>query len=203
MTQDNIYTIISRFLAGEATSTDISELNDWLAQDENNVRRLNQMQKFWETPVETAAPETSFEKFFARIEAPKINPERSSRKFYRITPVAAAASIALFVTISLSMLFLGKSHRTPVEYYTIACKSGVERLVLPDSSVVYLNEASRVTYTNSYAEERRVRIEGEAYFDVVKGRGTFRVDMNDDTSIEVLGTISIKFCFFVSALVSS
>lgn len=188
MTQDNIYTIISRFLAGEATPTDISELNDWLAQDENNVRRLNQMQKFWETPVETTAPETSFEKFFARIEAPKINPERSSRKFYRITPVAAAASIALFVTISLSMLFLGKSHRTPVEYYTIACKSGVERLVLPDSSVVYLNEASRVTYTNSYAEERRVRIEGEAYFDVVKGRGTFRVDMNDDTSIEVLGT---------------
>ena len=86
------------------------------------------------------------------------------------------------------MFFWGKSYRTPVEYYTVACGSGVEKLVLPDSTVVYLNEASRVTYTNSYAEERRVRVDGEVYFDVVKGRGTFLVDVGDNASIEVLGT---------------
>lgn len=188
MTRNDIYTIISRYLAGEATSSDLAQLNDWLAQDESNARQLEQLRKFWAEPVRTPAPRTSFEEFFARIEAREHTAKQAPRRILRLTPFAAAASVALFIAAAAFMFLLGGRLMTPVTYYTVACKSGVERLVLPDSTVVYLNEASRVTYTSDYEKKRRVRLDGEAYFDVVKGRGTFQVEVSDNTAIEVLGT---------------
>ena len=80
-------------------------------------------------------------------------------------------------------------------------KGGQWQLRLPDGSVVWLNAASSLTYPASFASlrERRVRLSGEAYFEIAK---VFRpssskpsnrervpfVVVTDKQEVEVLGT---------------
>lgn len=64
------------------------------------------------------------------------------------------------------------------------------QLQLPDGTKVWLNAASSITYPTAFTgKERTVFITGEAYFEVVKNATQpFRVKVNDQLDVEVLGT---------------
>lgn len=68
-------------------------------------------------------------------------------------------------------------------------RGGKYQLLLPDGTKVWLNSASILTYPNSFSgNERKVILEGEAYFEVAKDpRKIFKVISKTQT-IEVLGT---------------
>jgi ferric-dicitrate binding protein FerR (iron transport regulator) len=67
---------------------------------------------------------------------------------------------------------------------------GQYQLILPGGTRVWLNAASSITYpVNPTGRELRVKINGEAYFEVVKNKQQpFIVDIEGKSSIEVLGT---------------
>lgn len=76
-------------------------------------------------------------------------------------------------------------------YNTMTTPKGRQfQLVLPDGSKVWLNAASSIRYPTVFTgKERKVEITGEAYFEVAKNKTLpFRVQVNDGTEIEVLGT---------------
>lgn len=78
-----------------------------------------------------------------------------------------------------------------VVYNTISTPKGRQfRLLLPDGSKVWLNAASAVKYPTVFAgKERRVELEGEAYFEVTKdAEMPFKVVVGNATEVEVLGT---------------
>lgn len=78
-----------------------------------------------------------------------------------------------------------------VFYNTIATPNGrTYHLVLQDGSKVWLNAGSSVTYPVVFTgKERKVRIRGEAYFEVAKAAGKpFFVDVDGRAEVEVLGT---------------
>jgi transmembrane sensor len=59
---------------------------------------------------------------------------------------------------------------------------------LPDGSTGWLNSGSRIKYSVQFNSERKVTLNGEAYFDVVKNPGSpFIVDANQ-VKVKVLGT---------------
>lgn len=68
-------------------------------------------------------------------------------------------------------------------------RGGQFQLALPDGSKVWLNAASSIRYPVSFAAgERRVELQGEAYFEVVpNAKAPFRVQSRSQ-QIEVLGT---------------
>ncbi|WP_295116533.1 FecR family protein [uncultured Chitinophaga sp.] len=78
-----------------------------------------------------------------------------------------------------------------VAYNTISTPKGRQfRLQLPDGTRVWLNAASSVRYPVTFSgNERRVQLEGEAYFEIAKNANMpFRVAVGDATEVEVLGT---------------
>lgn len=78
-----------------------------------------------------------------------------------------------------------------IAYNTISTPKGRQfQLVLPDQTKVWLNAASSLKYPTAFpGEERKVEITGEAYFEVAKNtKMPFRVHINDNTTVEVLGT---------------
>jgi ferric-dicitrate binding protein FerR (iron transport regulator) len=80
--------------------------------------------------------------------------------------------------------------RGPVETHTWRVPRGGEFfLTLPDGTRVWLNSESTIVYPNRFdAGERRIRMEGEAYFDVVKnGEQPFVVEAGG-ARIDVTGT---------------
>lgn len=67
---------------------------------------------------------------------------------------------------------------------------GQFQVTLPDGSKVWLNAASILKYPSRFASnERRVEVNGEAYFEVVKNeKQPFRVVLSDSSNVTVLGT---------------
>ncbi len=64
------------------------------------------------------------------------------------------------------------------------------QLVLPDGSKAWLNAASSLRYPVVFTgNERKVEVTGEVYFEVAKNaKMPFRVKINDETEVEVIGT---------------
>lgn len=82
-------------------------------------------------------------------------------------------------------------HSYGVKYNRISTpRGGVYKVHLPDGSQVWLNAASTLTYPTAFTSlrERRVKLSGEAYFEVVRNKALpFRV-ITGTQSVEVLGT---------------
>lgn len=93
-----------------------------------------------------------------------------------------AAAAVFLVIMYLGMFNTGKY--SP-EYYADFAKT--QQVILPDSSILYLNSNSKAKYHyNKFTGERNVVLNGEALFDVQKGR-KFTVDF-EGGSINVIGT---------------
>lgn len=77
-----------------------------------------------------------------------------------------------------------------IAYNTLSTPKGGEyQVVLPDGTKVWLDAASSIVYPTAFAgKERRVKLTGQAYFEVAKNKDKpFYVDVNQ-SEIRVLGT---------------
>ncbi|MDR0575870.1 MAG: DUF4974 domain-containing protein [Tannerella sp.] len=101
--------------------------------------------------------------------------------------IACAASIALIIVSSLYVMNL-QSAGEMVWYETTAVPDAKTKIVLPDSSAVWLNANACLRYPRSFDEDiRKVDISGDAFFQVRKGDKPFIVDLGK-LHIKVLGT---------------
>lgn len=97
------------------------------------------------------------------------------------------------VSLQNGQLAYGSTGSSPaaIDYNIVSTPKGRQfRLVLPDGSKVWLNAASAIKYPTAFTgKERRVKLEGEAYFEVAKNAAMpFKVSAGDATEVEVLGT---------------
>jgi len=79
---------------------------------------------------------------------------------------------------------------TEISYNTLSTPKGGEyQVVLPDGTKVWLDAASSITYPVAFTgNERRVKLTGQAYFEVAKNKEKpFYVSMNN-VQVRVLGT---------------
>lgn len=90
-------------------------------------------------------------------------------------------------------LFFSRLQENTIDtgYNQIATPNGGQyQVILPDGTHVWLNAASSLRFPVVFNQsERTVELSGEAYFEVAKNeQKPFRVNINQTTSIEVLGT---------------
>ncbi|SHM58384.1 FecR family protein [Chitinophaga jiangningensis] len=84
----------------------------------------------------------------------------------------------------------GRQSEGQPEFNTLTTpKGGQYRLTLPDGSKVWLNAMSSLRFPASFpGKERRVEVQGEAYFDIATNTQQPFIVMAANTAIEVLGT---------------
>jgi len=98
----------------------------------------------------------------------------------------AAASV-IFLLCALGIGFLQYNQQGYEEYLTEFGE--IREILLPDQTVVTLNSNSRLkAFTKRRNGLREVWLEGEAFFDVAKMKGTKFIVHTAETDIEVLGT---------------
>jgi transmembrane sensor len=109
--------------------------------------------------------------------APRSAAARSPMRWRGPRRVLIGAGLGLSLAATLAFLFMPVTATAPVgQMRTVALKGG---------TTVVLNSGARLSYGRF--SDRRVRLEGEAFFDVVPGEGRFSVE-TADAVIEVLGT---------------
>ena len=87
------------------------------------------------------------------------------------------------------LVYEGKGNE--ILYNTINTpKGGQYQFSLPDGSKVWLNAASSITFPVAFVEQdRKVKVTGEAYFEIAKDRSKpFILDIDARSTVEVLGT---------------
>lgn len=107
-----------------------------------------------------------------------------------------AATFCLLLTVGafvLGRLAVGQDSETVL----LAAEGSIGRHTLPDGTRLWLNGGSTVTYADNFdsSDERRVTINGEAYFEVTHNpRRPFIVEMTS-MDVKVLGTsFSARSC---------
>lgn len=102
----------------------------------------------------------------------------------------SAAVIVVPLLILAGYLLPHPSSPVPVHLIEIESNAGVvSSFVLPDSTRVWLNAGSKLSYPSNYSRENRwVTLSGEGYFKVKKGTSPFDVKIDSTYTIQVLGT---------------
>lgn len=195
--------IIVAYLEGTATEEETRLLLDWIRKSEENKKYFFDRRTIWlaseskrTAPAEAAA---AFRRFKEKVYA--YEKQRSRKSFY-LKIARIAASVAWICLFSWAAYWAG-THRgkqdewkTEVErssrqtgMHQTVVRDAKTALLLPDSSVVWLNKGSRLTYPSVFSDDERVvRLEGEGYFEVTSdSRKPFYVE-TERLTVKVLGT---------------
>lgn len=169
---------LKAFLKDNSNDTVILKGHDGNKSESNQKLAIIDLLKLTSTftPPEFEGPKTVWDKLDSRISKNKTI-SLQSRKVKRW--YFAAASIAILISAG-SFITLYKT--------SIYCERGQQKsYFLPDSSEVILNAETEIKFNKfTYKWNRKLELNGEAYFKVKKG-SSFEVSANN-TVTEVLGT---------------
>lgn len=205
MTENRYWNLFAKKLSGEATAEEIRELENLIKANPDLVYSAEIIENLWRLNY----PETSlydselaFELHVTNLKSqgidlagvktpsslPGDDPFRPKKK--RNWLAVSAALAILFVAGFMWRYSSKETAPVPQKNYSeVSTRFGSKtKLVLPDSSVVWLNAGSTLTYNENFGmTSRTTTLSGEAYFDVKKSTIPFIINANG-LHIKVLGT---------------
>lgn len=180
--------VLVAFLKGELDAAQAAAVETWYDRSAANRRMLGQVYYilYVSDRINDAAGidvERSLRQFKRRMHAGR----RISLRRSAVRIAAAAVIAAVLLAGGLTTVLLSKRLAQPV---TVVTQLGERsQVVLPDGTKVWLNSSSSVEYVAPFfSRQRRVKMEGEAYFEVEHDRRAPFVVSTNGLDIEVLGT---------------
>lgn len=186
--------LFEKFFSDTSTPKENEELFDLLErQDESAFYEY--CQRRWDIG-QSSIPDELRERLKTDIMLKLDQHERSHRRrlcFSRVkrTAWAAAVAVILIVAVQLGWNIAQRedSGSKPYIIEVVTEPGQKSNLTLPDGSRVWLNSASRISYTSDYnTKERNLSLEGEAYFDVAQGYDIPFVVKAKGLDVTALGT---------------
>ena len=180
--------VLVAFLKGELDAAQAAAVEAWYDRSAANRRMLGQVYYilYVSDRINDAAGidvERSLRQFKRRMHAGR----RISLRRSAVRIAAAAVIAAVLLAGGHTTVLLSKRLAQPV---TVVTQLGERsQVVLPDGTKVWLNSSSSVEYVAPFfSRQRRVKMEGEAYFEVEHDRRAPFVVSTNGLDIEVLGT---------------
>lgn len=186
----NINQIIKR---GKASTSNTEEQQEMLALFHQPRHEYDLKDNLLEELEKTEAPEEitpRLKKLFFRVWSVIEKKEATTRFKKRYLnagmKIVAALIIGLIAGV-VATYFMNQ--KEPVYYSAHSPRGSVSELILPDSTVIFLNSGSRIRYTlESENKMREVFLEGEAWFDVEQNKKRPFLVHTPIYNVEVTGT---------------
>lgn len=191
---------MARSLNMEATPGQLEELEQLLNQDPAIQQQFELLTRIWQEKGQGEYDDANARKRILRIidKADRetggmeslIKPRLSKRK----RRILVSAFSVIMMAIAGFWFFSGSgtdngatTRKTPEAL--VVNKGSRSRFLLPDGTTVWLNAGSKLHYENDFRGTTRVvRLEGEAFFDVIKDPARPFIVRASDIDIRVLGT---------------
>jgi len=186
----DISLILARILLKVANKDEVDAISKWMDISDKNASFSNSLESFWNLPAE--------EQLFTRLDGVRkrmlIRINSSDKEQTRKSPVyylsrIAAAMIFIISIAGLSIYIASETNlfykNNWVEISTMAGQQS--KVTLPDGSLVWLN-ASTVLKYHPDKDERKVSMEGEAYFEVTHLANIPFIVETGTAIVKVLGT---------------
>lgn len=190
--------LLTGHFVGSLSSEEEERLGKLLSEDEMFRHRYNEMSKLFSiSSIRTieSQKKTNYEQLKSRLKnnlSPLKNEKKGIRLWFtnyrKISAILLLSIILCGSIIGVSLLKNRQENKTEI-FETIALKDSKTKMLLPDSSIVWLNSESKLIYDSDFGrKERRVFLQGEAYFDITRNtRCPFYVQTKD-IEAKVVGT---------------
>lgn len=224
MDSNRIFILLSRKLAGEATTLELAELDDLIEKYPYNKLPLEVIEEYWGIACEKDRDflEATYHLHLDRLKkhgfdltetqadiyATDINPHLPAINFKQ-RPFKKLIAIGSFLLISVSLFFMFIANKKKLltdsnaivgklNQSEVSTKNGSRtKIQLPDGTSVWLNGSSKLVYNNEqYGKSiREVTLTGEGYFDVIKNPEKPFIIHTSKMDIKVLGTVFNVRCY--------
>ena len=158
--------LILKYLEGEASKDEKIELYRWIELSEENKTHFKEAQELWLSTQAILAPKEDTEKALRRFRSKIKNYNRRGKTFRK--PLYYITQCAATIVILLGLYYFFTRESNPEQYACVEMAIGNKGCItLPDSTVVWLNSGSKLTYPSRFSDKKRkVRLNGQAYFKV-------------------------------------
>lgn len=175
MTEEQIEALVQKYAEGTATAEEVLKLTDWY--------RYAPVEEIVWPAAHANEKDELYRRMLQRLQ--NALPVKRAH-FYWMTPLRVAAMLIVVLGAAL-LIYLQPA--TPLTYSTITNTSGkIRQVQLPDGSMVWLNAATTLRYANAFGQNRKLKLDGEAYFEVIHDQDhPFDVE-SGGVHITVLGT---------------
>lgn len=198
MLKQNEIERIERYINGMADSSDIAWVEDLFSDGRKNENLKQHLEDDWENVLqEKSLGDVDLNTMLDRVHHLIRKKESQKKKTLvrRITSVymKIAAVLLLPVVVAGSIYFYLNSTPSVVPDQQVssvihAPMGSRVSFNLPDGTTGWLNSGSKLTYSLPFSENRKVALEGEAWFDVVHNeKQPFEISAGK-SKIKVLGT---------------
>lgn len=190
--QTDINVLIVRLISGEGSAEEKERIAEWLGQSAENRKLYADIKEIWLSAgtlgnADHYDLEGAIMKFRKQIQGRKPQPKAR----IGINQYLKYAALAFLLVALPFSYYLGiRNAGADDSLTTISCAFGDRSsIVLPDSSKVWLNGGSKISFNSGFRNnERRVILEGEAFFAVSKDKHHPFVVKTKDIQVKVLGT---------------
>ncbi len=183
---------IKKYLSGKSSHDEQKELLSWIRK-EKNLKEFQQVKDEWKAEIRIEAVPEEFAQNWKSIQnrmmeqlQQDVQRKQRTLNFFRY----AAIFLVLIAVPAIIYTISTNSPETPLTYTTVAADYGqISKVVLPDSSVVWINSGSAIKYNNRFsATNRDIELVGEAFFKVTLNAEVPLIVSNADLRVKVLGT---------------
>lgn len=189
----DINELIVRKFSGEASVEDNRIIENWVNESQENIDLFNDLNDIWQSSGSSNSSEEEYDieqaiiNFIQRTHVAK---EKEIRKNQIFNILRYAAIFILALTIPFTYWFAQKPKTAADTFTTVYCAFGDKTtVILPDSSQVWLNSGSKITFSNNFKNGmRQLYLEGEGYFTVKKDAENPFLINTSELNVKVLGT---------------
>ncbi|CAN5860749.1 DUF4974 domain-containing protein [soil metagenome] len=181
--------IAAKVLAGKASLAEQVELNRWREANPAHEEQYQAQQKLWKlTAPETAGP-VDTDAAWSRVRG-NIQPQVQQKKNKVIPLFGPAWRVAASVALLIGLVWLVQLYFFPSDRREVIVAGDNQReVLLPDSSRVWLNRGSTLTFQTDLAgATRAVALVGEGFFEVHRDSLRPFIISTGGARAEVLGT---------------
>lgn len=167
--EEKIWNGIVKRLSGVETRESKAELDHWLAENELNQEKYNEAKSIWDLSahIEQEEPGLPFQLFSAQLSPLTKNKPEKTISFWKYGIAATITAVLL-----IGGLYAYKNNQSKNQAINWVVKRAelgkMIKVTLPDSSVVWLNSDSEMSYASTFTDQpsRLIKLSGEAYFEV-------------------------------------
>jgi transmembrane sensor len=193
---ENYVTLTAKYLRGEASEFEKNLLLEWVEEKATHKALFEEAKKTWALTSQPGITFTPDEDMAWQKVRSKLTGLTSTKRGSSPVPVQRHIAPKYFVyrVAAALLLALGIGYiswqyfQDQEKMMVVTTEKGKMNFYLPDGSRVWLNRNSKFSYQNDFYKERKVFLEGEAFFDVQKFQGKSFMIYTDRSVTSVLGT---------------
>jgi transmembrane sensor len=206
MQKEECIEIFERYIQNRANQDEVRRLSVWIKNNQEISLWLEQQIMASSSTIDSEVRMRMLRNIETAISSEnKSDDQKQSRIRFQLNKWMRVAAMFILPLLTAGGVYFYMSRESSSAPLVIAVERGQKaNITLPDGSKVWLNSQSKLTYSANFnVKQRKLQLDGEAYFEVAHNPNKPFIVQSNDISVEALGTAFGMKAYNEDRLISS